>query len=56
VKQGVELPVLKGPVGPQIDLAADKYLPGGGTQLQIMLDWKEDKMKYLEIVSVRPNK
>jgi len=56
VKQGVELPVLEGPVGPQIDLNADKYLPGGGTQIQIMLDWKEDKMNYLEVIAVRANK
>jgi hypothetical protein len=33
VKQGVELPVLEGPVGPQIDMNADKYLSGGGTQI-----------------------
>ena len=56
VKQGVELPVLEGPVGPQIDLNANKYLPGGGTQIQLMLDWKEDKMNYLEVIAVRANK
>ncbi len=28
VNPGVSLPVLDGPVGPQIDLKADKYLPG----------------------------
>lgn len=27
VKAGVELEVIEGPVGPQIDLNADKYLP-----------------------------
>ncbi|WP_338787955.1 ribonuclease YeeF family protein [Metabacillus sp. FJAT-53654] len=56
VKTGVELQVLEGPVGPQIDIAANKYLPGGGTQIQILLDWKENKMNYLEVVSVRSNK
>ncbi|WP_327608723.1 hypothetical protein [Virgibacillus tibetensis] len=56
VKKGVELPVLEGPVGPQIDLAADKFLPGGGTQLQLLLDRKVNKVDYLEITSVRPNR
>ncbi len=55
IKDGVELPVLRGPVGPQIDLNSDNYLPGGGTQIQLLVDWKEDKMKYLEVVSVRAN-
>ena len=53
VKQGVELPVLEGPVGPQIDINADKYLPGGGTQIQMLLDRNVNKMDYLEIVSIR---
>lgn len=53
VKEGVELPVIKGPVGPQIDLNADKYLPGGGSQIQMLLDRSINKMDYLEIVSVR---
>ena len=53
VKQGVELTVLEGPVGPQIDINADKYLSGGGTQIQMLLDRSVDKMDYLEVVSIR---
>lgn len=53
VKEGVELPVIKGPVGPQIDLNADKYLPGGSNQIQMLLPRGTDKMDYLEVVSVR---
>ncbi|GFN30967.1 hypothetical protein [Paenibacillus xylaniclasticus] len=53
VKEGVEIPVIQGPVGPQIDLNADLYLPGGGTQVQLLLDRGVNKMDYLEIVSVR---
>ncbi|WP_010245439.1 transglutaminase domain-containing protein [Acetivibrio cellulolyticus] len=53
VKDGVEIPVATGPVGPQIDLNADKYLPGGGNQIQLLLDRGVDKMDYIEVVSVR---
>lgn len=53
VKEGVELPVVKGPVGPQIDLNADKYLPGGSIQIEMLLDRSINKMDYLEVVSVR---
>ncbi|PJI07819.1 MULTISPECIES: hypothetical protein [Clostridium] len=53
VKQGVDLHVLEGPVGPQIDINADKYLPGGGTQIQMLLDRSVNKMDYLEVVSIR---
>lgn len=52
VKEGMEIPVIKGPVGPQIDLNADKYLPGGGSQIQMLLDRSANKMDYLEVVSV----
>ena len=53
VKQGVELPVLEGPVGPQIDINAGKYLPGGGSQIQMLLDRSVNKMDYLEVISIR---
>lgn len=53
VKEGVEIPGLKGPVGPQIDINADKLLAGGGNQIQLLLDRSVNKMDYLEIVSVR---
>ncbi|RRJ66929.1 hypothetical protein EHV15_31380 [Paenibacillus oralis] len=53
VKEGVELPVVNGPVGPQVDLSIDKYLPGGSNQIQMLLDRSINKMDYLEIVSVR---
>lgn len=48
-----ELPVQTGPVGPQIDLAVDKYLPGGGTQIE-MLVGRFDRMNYLKIIGERP--
>lgn len=53
VKEGIELVVLKGIVGPQIDINADKYLPGGGIQIQMFFDGSADKMDYLEVVLVR---
>ncbi|HBF36799.1 MAG TPA: hypothetical protein DDW50_05715 [Firmicutes bacterium] len=53
VKPGVELPVLEGRVGPQIDINADKYLAGGGTQIQLLLDRVVNISDYLEVVSVR---
>lgn len=52
VKEGVEIPVIEGPVGPQIDLSANKYLPGGGSQIQILLDRNANKMDYFEVVSI----
>lgn len=52
VKPGVELPVLEGPVGPQIDINANKYLTGGGTQIQMLIDRGVNIMDYLEVVSV----
>ena len=45
--------MLEGTVGPQIDINIDKYLPGGGTQIQMLLDRNVNIMDYLEVVSVR---
>jgi len=50
VKKGMELPVQSGPVGPQIDLNADKFLPGGGTQIFIDLPEGANIMDYIEVV------
>ncbi|HFI0066043.1 TPA: hypothetical protein ACGORS_002310, partial [Streptococcus suis] len=52
VKEGVELPVQVGPVGPQIDVQVDKYLPGGASQIQMLVE-PANRMDYLDIVSVR---
>lgn len=38
VKEGVELPVQVGPVGPQIAVQVDKYLPGGASQIQMLVE------------------
>jgi hypothetical protein len=37
VKHGVELNVPSGPIGPQIDLKADKYLTGNTSSIQLDL-------------------
>lgn len=50
VKAGVELEVIEGPVGPQIDLNADKYLPGGASQINFTLDRSVNIMDYLELI------
>ncbi|MDY0406301.1 hypothetical protein P5G51_013680 [Virgibacillus sp. 179-BFC.A HS] len=50
VKDGVSIPSLKGPVGPQIDLGSHMYLPGGASQVQILLDRGINMMDYLDIV------
>jgi hypothetical protein len=42
-----------GAVGPQIDLPADRYLPGGGSQFQMMVPAAE-RMQHLRVVEVRP--
>ncbi|WP_270180272.1 hypothetical protein [Alkalihalobacillus sp. CinArs1] len=47
-----ELPVNKGRVGPQIDENTNKYLPGGGTQVEMLVSPK-DRMKYLKVVDER---
>jgi hypothetical protein len=53
VKQGVELICPSGPVGPQIDLVADKYLPGNMdiTQYDLFYDLgRIDRNEYIEFV------
>lgn len=42
-----------GAVGPQIDVAADRYLPGGGSQFQMMVPAAE-RMQHLRVIDVRP--
>lgn len=42
-----------GIVGPQIDGPADRYLPGGGSQFQMMMPAAE-RMQHLRVVEVRP--
>jgi hypothetical protein len=42
-----------GTVGPQIDGPADRYLPGGGSQFQMMVPAAE-RMAHLRVVEVRP--
>lgn len=49
VKEGMTLPVNLGPVGSQIDEAAGKFLPGGGSRIEMLVP-REDIMKYLEVV------
>lgn len=53
VKGGVEIPVQIGPVGAQIDINIDKYLPGGANQIFINLGRGVNMMDYLEVVSIR---
>ncbi len=48
-----DLPVLSGPVGPQIDSVTGKYLEGGGTQFQMLVHW-EDRMSYLKPINSYP--
>jgi len=47
------LPADTGTVGPQIDEAGPAYLPGGGSQLE-MMTIAADRMRYLKVVEVRP--
>ncbi|SMF14138.1 RHS repeat-associated core domain-containing protein [Alteromonadaceae bacterium Bs31] len=47
------LPVLLGPVGPQVDKKANSYLPGGGSQIAMQVDPKT-RGDYLEVVSITP--
>ncbi|HYJ53431.1 MAG TPA: hypothetical protein VEW04_09685 [Allosphingosinicella sp.] len=42
-----------GTVGPQIDGPADRYLPGGGSQFQMMMPAPE-RMQHLRVIEVRP--
>jgi len=41
-----------GTVGPQIDVPADRYLPGGGSQFQMMMPAAE-RMQHLRVVEIR---
>lgn len=53
VKQGVELNVPSGPIGPQIDLKTDKYLPGNSSITQLDLFnglGNVDRNNYIEYV------
>lgn len=53
VKEGVELNALSGPIGPQIDLGVDKYLPGNMslTQLDLFNGLGEiNRNDYIEVV------
>jgi len=47
------LPADTGTVGPQIDEAGPAYLPGGGSQLE-MMTLAAERMRYLKVVEVRP--
>ena len=47
------LPADTGMVGPQIDEAGPAYLPGGGSQLEMMVI-AADRMRYLKVIEVRP--
>jgi hypothetical protein len=42
-----------GTVGPQIDGSANRYLPGGGSQFQMMVPAAE-RMQHLSVIEVRP--
>ena len=47
-----DLPVILGPVGPQVDKKRKTYQPGGGTQLEMTVS-PPDRMKYLKVVGKR---
>jgi len=49
------LPVLLGPVGPQIDEEAGKYLKGGGTQIGLNVP-PRNRGDYIEVINVTPLK
>ena len=49
------LPVLLGPVGPQVDAKTNTYLPGGGSQIAMQVNPKK-RGDYLEVTSVTPLK
>lgn len=52
VKEGVEVPAQKGMIGPQIDVESNKYLPGGGNQVELLIPG-DKRMDYLEIIGKR---
>lgn len=47
------LPVLLGPVGPQIDEKTNSYLSGGGSQIAMQVNPKK-RGDYLKVKSVTP--
>jgi len=47
-----DVPVNLGPVGPQIDKVTGRYLPGGASQLEMLVPQAE-RMNYLKVVAVR---
>jgi hypothetical protein len=48
------LPVRSGPVGPQIDLGANRYLPGGGSQVNLNVPRTRSRMDYLNVINFVP--
>ena len=52
VKEGIELPAHVGPIGPQIDVEANRYLPGGPNQIEMLVE-PAHRMDYLDIIGVR---
>jgi len=50
-----QLPSNLGPVGPQIDAGVGRYLPGGGSQIEMTFPASE-RMDYLKILSEKPIK
>jgi RHS repeat-associated protein len=46
------LQVKIGPVGPQIDRVTGQYLPGGGSQIQLMVP-RDNRMQYIQAREVR---
>lgn len=50
------LPVRAGPVGPQIDLGANRYLPGRGSQVNFNIPRTQSRMDYLNVIGFTPFK
>jgi hypothetical protein len=48
------LPVRAGPVGPQIDFGANRYLPGGGSQVNFNIPRTQSRMDYLNVIGFTP--
>ena len=48
VREGKILPVRVGPVGPQIDLELNRYLPGGANQYEMIIGRNENRMDYIK--------
>ncbi len=49
------LPILLGPVGPQVDAKTNTYLSGGGSQIAMQINPKK-RGDYLDVISVAPLK